>query len=196
VCTDVLKLSCAELRCEGSKSAPRIKLERAKGLGRNGLPLTPADIQEAQKPWIHFGRIASGDVVMKSGIHCDQIALKEKVIAFEMEGAGVRDNFPTVVIKSVYDYADNHKSKKWQQYAAAAAAACMKAFLEEWKTADRPLEQMGTSSTKVALHDIDSLSFGAVTLRSIRLFFDPFASNLLPRPTDVFGLGLQYPPSL
>ncbi len=47
---------------------------------------------------------------MKSGIHRDQTALKEKVIAFEMEGAGVRDNFPTVVIKSVYDYADNHKS--------------------------------------------------------------------------------------
>lgn len=35
---------------------------------------------------------------MKSGIHRDQIALKEKVIAFEMEGAGVRDNFPTVVM--------------------------------------------------------------------------------------------------
>lgn len=76
----------------------RKRTREQKASARNGLPLTPADIQEAQKPWIHFGRIASGDVVMKSGIHRDQIALKEKVIAFEMEGAGVRDNFPTVVM--------------------------------------------------------------------------------------------------
>jgi nucleoside phosphorylase len=49
-----------------------------------------------------------------------------------MESAGVWDNFPCVVIKGVCDYADSHKNKKWQGYAAATAAACMKAFLKEW----------------------------------------------------------------
>jgi nucleoside phosphorylase len=49
-----------------------------------------------------------------------------------MEGAGVWDAFPCVVIKGVCDYADSHKNKKWQGYAAATAAACMKAFLKEW----------------------------------------------------------------
>jgi hypothetical protein len=77
--------------------------------------------------------MASGDVVMKSGPHRDRIAAEEDVIAFEMEGAGVWDNFPTVVIKSVCDYADSHKNKKWQAYAAATAAACAKAFLKEWR---------------------------------------------------------------
>ena len=69
---------------------------------------------------------------MKSGEDRDEIAAKEEVIAFEMEGAGVWDHFPCLVIKGVCDYADSHKSKKWQNYAAAAAAACMKAFLEYW----------------------------------------------------------------
>ena len=66
---------------------------------------------------------------MKSAQHRDKIAGTEQVIGFEMEGAGVWDHFPTVVIKGVCDYADSHKNKRWQRYAAATAAACMKAFL-------------------------------------------------------------------
>jgi len=69
---------------------------------------------------------------MKSGEDRDEIAVREKVIGFEMEGAGVWDEFPCVIIKGVCDYADSHKNKKWQGYAAATAAACMKAFLKEW----------------------------------------------------------------
>ncbi|GLI81885.1 hypothetical protein PoHVEF18_010279 [Penicillium ochrochloron] len=57
---------------------------------------------------------------------------EKDIVAFEMEGAGVWDNFPCVVIKGVCDYADSHKSKEWQPYAAATAAACMKAFLYNW----------------------------------------------------------------
>jgi hypothetical protein len=36
------------------------------------------------------------------------------------------------VIKGACDYADSHKNKVWQRYAAATAAACMKAFLDNW----------------------------------------------------------------
>jgi hypothetical protein len=32
----------------------------------------------------------------------------------------------------VCDYADSHKNKIWQSYAAAAAASCTKAFSEYW----------------------------------------------------------------
>jgi nucleoside phosphorylase len=85
-----------------------------------------------RKPELHFGTIASGDTVMKCGEDRDEIAARERVIAFEMEGAGVWDSFPCVVIKGVCDYADSHKNKKWQGYAALTAAACMKAFLKEW----------------------------------------------------------------
>jgi nucleoside phosphorylase len=67
---------------------------------------------------------------MKSGEHRDALARTEKVIGFEMEGAVISDNLPCVVIKRVCDYADSHKNKVWQDYAAATAASCAKAFLD------------------------------------------------------------------
>lgn len=74
---------------------------------------------------------------MKSGEDRDKISKEEKVIAFEMESAGIWDIFPCLVIKGVCDYADSHKNKAWQPYAAAAAAACMKALLGFWITVDK-----------------------------------------------------------
>ncbi|KFA74274.1 hypothetical protein S40288_10406 [Stachybotrys chartarum IBT 40288] len=84
------------------------------------------------QPAVHLGLIASGDTVMKSGEERDEIAKREGVIGFEMEGAGTWDVFPCIVIKGACDYADSHKTKIWQRYAAATAAVCTKAFLEHW----------------------------------------------------------------
>ena len=106
--------SCGECGCDG-ELVPRTRLEQGDG-----------------QPAVHFGLIASGDTVMKSGEDRDTIARHAGVIGFEMEGAGVWDNFPCVVIKGACDYADSHKNKAWQRYAAATAAACMKAFLGHW----------------------------------------------------------------
>ncbi|XWX00522.1 hypothetical protein V2A60_008542 [Cordyceps javanica] len=102
--------------------------------GCNGNVITRNHTHEIGNPvpTIHFGLIASGDSVIKSGEDRDRIAKEEGVIAFEMESAGVWDTFPCVVIKGACDYADNHKNKRWQSYAAATAAACMKAFLKYW----------------------------------------------------------------
>ena len=58
-----------------------------------------------------------------------------------MEGAGVWDQHPTMVIKAACDYADSHKSKEWQGYAAAMAAACLKVFLEEWSIIDQVADE-------------------------------------------------------
>ncbi|KAK4223440.1 nucleoside phosphorylase domain-containing protein, partial [Podospora fimiseda] len=88
--------------------------------------------QDGQQPQVHFGLIASGDTVMKAGEKRDDIIQQEDVIGFEMEGAGVWDIFPCVLIKGACDYADSHKTKVWQRYAAATAAACMRAFLDNW----------------------------------------------------------------
>ncbi|KAE8139545.1 hypothetical protein BDV38DRAFT_280898 [Aspergillus pseudotamarii] len=43
-----------------------------------------------------------------------------------MEAAGLMDNFPCLVIRGICDYADSHKNKDWQEYAAATAAAYAK----------------------------------------------------------------------
>ncbi|CAI7666005.1 unnamed protein product [Penicillium viridicatum] len=83
---------------------------------------------------------ASGDTVMKSAKDRDRIAVEEDVIAFEMEGAGICNNPPCIVVKGVCDYADSHKDKTWQRYTAATAAACMRSLLEQWANVDQPLE--------------------------------------------------------
>lgn len=42
---------------------------------------------------------------------------------------GLMDTFPCVVIRGICDYADSHKNKIWQPYAAATAAAYAKELL-------------------------------------------------------------------
>ncbi|CBF83450.1 hypothetical protein AN3077.2 [Aspergillus nidulans FGSC A4] len=75
---------------------------------------------------------------MKSGRHRDEIARKEKVIGFEMEGAGVLEKYSMYHYQGcVCDYADSHKSKYWQAYAAAAGVSAAKSFLEYWMPANR-----------------------------------------------------------
>ncbi|KAE8320571.1 hypothetical protein BDV39DRAFT_198370 [Aspergillus sergii] len=120
VCDEVFDLSCRQLNCDKDKLVQRKRLQTALTLGH-----TPS-------PTIHVGLIASGDTVMKSGQDRDLIAIQDNVIAFEMEGAGVWDSLPCLVVKGVCDYVDSHKNKIWQPYAAATSAACMKALLDEW----------------------------------------------------------------
>ncbi|KAJ0422732.1 hypothetical protein BJY00DRAFT_310746 [Aspergillus carlsbadensis] len=118
-CTDALTMACAELGCGGD------------GDGLVHRERNPTH-EQAFRPTIHIGKMGSGDTVMKSGTHRDEIARRDGIIAFEMEGAGVSSHFPSLVIKGVCDYADSHKNGQWQDYAAAAAAACTKAFLKRW----------------------------------------------------------------
>lgn len=115
VCDEALKSHCNALKCSGK------------------LIQRPRLCTESPRPVIHVGAIGSADTVMKSGEHRDKIAEMDGVIGFEMEGAGVWDNLPCVIIKGVCDYADSHKDKTWQNYAAATAASCSKAFLRRWK---------------------------------------------------------------
>lgn len=125
VCEQSRALSCEDVKCD---FAHLITRQRQKDMLQNSQ-----DQLVSFCPAIHIGRFASGDTVMKSGEDRDAIARSEGIIAFEMEGAGVWDNMPCVIIKGVCDYADSHKDKRWQGFAAATAAACMKAFLEGWR---------------------------------------------------------------
>jgi nucleoside phosphorylase len=79
---------------------------------------------------IHYGTIASGNQVMKDGITRDRLSSElGGVLCFDMEAAGLMDSFPCVVIRGICDYADSHKNKRWQPYAAATAAAYAKELL-------------------------------------------------------------------
>ncbi|KAJ4201781.1 hypothetical protein NW767_006319 [Fusarium falciforme] len=81
-------------------------------------------------PKIHHGAIASGNQVIKDSITRDTIARELDIICFEMEAAGLMDVLPCLPIRGICDYADSHKSKEWQRYAAATAAACAKELIE------------------------------------------------------------------
>ncbi|KAL4749727.1 P-loop containing nucleoside triphosphate hydrolase protein [Aspergillus terricola var. indicus] len=114
ICEDALEKNCYDLGCDPGQ------IIRRRG---------PSDANIS----VHIGTVASGNRVMKSGQHRDTIARKEGVIGFEMEGVGVWDHIPCLIIKGVCDYADTHKSKAWQAYAAATGASAAKAFLEYWR---------------------------------------------------------------
>jgi len=131
VCGDAVRLSCEDLGCDITQCLLRHRL------GSSEFELetwNDAHSIRLHPPAIHIGKMASGDTVMKSAEHRDSIARSYDVIAFEMEGLGVWDYFPSLVIKGVCDYSDSHKHKKWQTYAAGTAAACTKAFLDEWRS--------------------------------------------------------------
>jgi nucleoside phosphorylase len=128
VCEASRKADCADLKCDETQLESR-KLESRQQF-----------IDKPEHPVFHFGAIASGDRVEKSGIDRDKYVKDFGVIAFEMEGAGVWDELPCLVVKAVCDYADSHKNKKWQDYTAAVAAAAAKAILALYPGRDKPID--------------------------------------------------------
>ncbi|GKZ71959.1 hypothetical protein AnigIFM50267_008005 [Aspergillus niger] len=85
--------------------------------------------RSSDRPVVHYGLIASGNQVIKHAQTRDQLAAQLNILCFEMEAAGLMDNFPCLVIRGVSDYSDSHKNKAWQGYAAATAAAYAKQLL-------------------------------------------------------------------
>jgi nucleoside phosphorylase len=81
---------------------------------------------------IHFGLFGSGNQVIRSTKARDQLLQRLNIKAVEMESAGVWDVCPCIVVKSACDYADSHKMKDFQRYAATTAAATVRAILEFW----------------------------------------------------------------
>lgn len=80
-------------------------------------------------PAIHYGLIASANTLMKDAVIRDKLATEKGVLCFEMEAAGLMNQFPCLVIRGICDYSDTHKNEKWQGYAAMAAAAYAKNLL-------------------------------------------------------------------
>jgi nucleoside phosphorylase len=85
--------------------------------------------RSCQDPQIHYGIIGSANIVLKNAAEREVLRKRLKIICVEMEAAGFMETFPCLVIRGICDYADSHKNKKWQGYAAAAAAAYMKELL-------------------------------------------------------------------
>lgn len=96
--------------------------------------------RQSTHPNIHYGLIASGNQVMKNAKIRDKLSREHNVLCFEMEGAGIMNSFPCLIIRGICDYADSHKNKIWQNYAAATAAAYAKLLLSRLRNEDEGYE--------------------------------------------------------
>lgn len=117
--------SCAELGCMQQISG---QVERA-----------PRP-DHADQPVIRHGIIASAGVLVRDATLRDTIAREDGVLCFEMESAGLMNERPGwMAIRGICDYADTHKNKEWQNYAAVAAAVYAKdllSFVQPWTDVD------------------------------------------------------------
>lgn len=103
------------------------------------------DPREDGLPQVFYGTIGSGNLVMKDGEYRDRKAVDDKIICFEMEAAGLMNDFPCLVIRGISDYADSRKNDRWQPYAAATAAAYAKELLIA--VSAQEVEKLGPAST-------------------------------------------------
>jgi nucleoside phosphorylase len=94
------------------------------------------------RPTIHYGRIGSADRSLRNASRRDELARRYDLRALEMEGTGIgsaafaggREWF---VVRGVSDYGDARTGKRWRRYAAAVAAAYVRALLEACPPIDR-----------------------------------------------------------
>ncbi|KAF4770406.1 hypothetical protein N7455_007192 [Penicillium solitum] len=87
--------------------------------------------RSSNNPLVHYGLIASGNQVIKDGLMRDRVVgdLGGEIMCFGMEAAGLMNDFECLVIRGICGYADSHKNKLWQPYAAGVAAAYAKELL-------------------------------------------------------------------
>jgi nucleoside phosphorylase/ankyrin repeat protein/Cdc6-like AAA superfamily ATPase len=113
------------------------------------------DPRQTLDPVILYGRIASGNQVIKYGLTRDKLSQELGSICFEMEAAGLMHNFPCLVIRGICDYSDSHKNKNWQQYTALVAAAYAKDLLLTIPSQSTPRYKKSKPSQSKAAEPID-----------------------------------------
>ncbi|KPM45173.1 hypothetical protein AK830_g1380 [Neonectria ditissima] len=162
VCEESRNLSCHELGCDKGQTIERERLKENRDFEAKG------QIAKAQAPCVFVGRFGSGDIVLKSGVERDTLARRHGILAFEMEGAGAWDEIPCIIVKGVSDYADSHKNKLWQDFAAATAACVAKALVERYPQTDKPLNKSsekyrGDQTSESARLGMGSVRFGDIS---------------------------------
>ncbi|KAL4932433.1 nucleoside phosphorylase domain-containing protein [Aspergillus undulatus] len=89
----------------------------------------PRKARESTDPVAHRGTIASADrAVSDVGVR-DFLQMRFGAKGIQVGAAGLGNDFPTLVILGVADYADSHSNGSWKCYAALTAAAYAKELL-------------------------------------------------------------------
>jgi nucleoside phosphorylase len=127
--------------CEGLCNFQRLKQRGSRGSKASRTPDTPR---------IHYGNIDPSNALVISSDKKNRLYEQHGIICFEMEAAGIVSDQPALIVRGICDYADSHKNKRWQKYAAATAAACAKEILL-LVPADSPEESGQTLSSPFSL---------------------------------------------
>ncbi|KAI9035505.1 uncharacterized protein KD926_003433 [Aspergillus affinis] len=122
---DTLFLAKYPHRAEGGLNDSCVGCDRRETVSRTPRP--------SMEPHVHYGIIASGDQVMKDSEARDRLGQELGILCFEMEAAGLMNQLPSLVVRGICDYADSHKNKEWQGYAALTAAVFSKLLLSRLK---------------------------------------------------------------
>jgi nucleoside phosphorylase len=118
--------------------------------------------RSVDQPYVHFGNIASSNQLQISAVERNRVQREHDAICFEMEAAGVINEYPCVVVRGICDYADSHKNKGWQNYAAATAAAYAKGLLSRIPATDTTSSApSGDWSTPQQSSNITNMTFGS-----------------------------------
>ncbi|CAI7653790.1 unnamed protein product [Penicillium glandicola] len=125
-------------------------------------------------PRVHYGIIASGNTLIKDAGFRDKLALEQNILCFEMEAAGLMNHFPCLVIRGICDYADSHKNKEWQGYAAMAAAAYTKDLLSRMI----PGQVEAEKPAREILHEIqDQIEHVSANVDNVRISISTVAEH-------------------
>jgi nucleoside phosphorylase len=95
--------------------------ENSKDIHRQG--------REDSDPELHHATIDFGNRLVEEGKMCERPSQDNNLLCLEMEASGLHHP-PSLVVRGICDYANSHKNKPWQQYAAATAAAYAKELLK------------------------------------------------------------------
>ncbi|TIA34783.1 TPR-like protein [Aureobasidium pullulans] len=158
------------------------------------FPVVQRADREDDTPRVFYGTILSGDMVMKNGQERDRIAAAENAICFEMEAAGLMNDFPCLVIRGISDYSDSHKNDRWQPYAAATAAAYAKELLIALSKQEvdelGPAEKHHVPFSLKGVPNIDHFVQRSNDMQELKRFFFPQQSHDTRRKIFVVhGLG-------
>lgn len=110
------------------------------------------DSRPDRHPRIHYGIIGSSNMVIKDGMLREELKQQLRLQCVDMEAAGVAD-LQFLTIRGISDYADSHKNKEWQPYAAAVAAAYAKDLLSMLPPAPQQIESVPQALSLLATHE-------------------------------------------
>jgi nucleoside phosphorylase len=137
--------------------------------GCDPVEIVERECRPDSSPVVHYGTIGSSNAVIKDAALRDMLRDDLNIQCVEMEAAGLMTSFPCLVIRGICDYADSHKNKRWQPYAAATAAAYAKELLSLVPASNRasPAKAQSNPSTSQAYVMIQTGNVGNLVNGSV-----------------------------